>query len=130
MRENYYLDSFTKRIKFPKNQEINESVDYLEEKLTNPDPLFVSTRTENEKYRFDSVALSGLAPDGGLYLPKPGRAISRKINLDRLVDLDFMERNIRILEDLLPPKEFPPNHIEKIVFDAYKHFPESGSPIG
>ena len=130
MREDYYVNSFTKRIKFPKNQEINESVDYLEEKLTNPDPLFVSTRTKNKKYRFDNVALSGLAPDGGLYLPKPGRAISRKINLDRLVDLDFMERNIRILEDLLPPKEFPPNHIEKIVFDAYKHFPESGSPIG
>ena len=102
----------------------------MEEKLTNPDPLFVSTRTENENYRFDSVALSGLAPDGGLYLPKPGRAISRKINLDRLVELEFMERNIRILEDLLPSDEFPPNRIEKIVFDAYKHFPESGSPIG
>ena len=102
----------------------------MEEKLTNPDPLFVSTRTENENYRFDSVALSGLAPDGGLYLPKPGPEISRKINLDRLVELDFMERNIRILEDLLPSDEFPPNRIEKIVFDAYKHFPESGSPIG
>ena len=66
--------------------------------MTNSDPLFVSTRTENETYRFDSVALLGLAPDGGLYLPKPSRAISRKINLDRLVELDFMERNIRILE--------------------------------
>ena len=105
-------------------------MDYLEEKLTNSDPLFVSTRTENQTYRFDNVALSGLAPDGGLYLPKPADAISRKINFDRLVDLDFMERNIRILEDLLPANEFPPHQIEKLVFDAYKHFPDAGSPIG
>jgi len=71
------------------------------------------------------VALSGLAPDGGLFLPNSFDAI----NTDRLVQLNFIDRACRILEDLLPRQIFPNFVIEEIVNKAYKDFPVEGTPI-
>ena len=56
--------------------------------------------------------MSGLAPDGGLYLPT---SLPPKLILESLVDLPFQERMIRIMEDLLPSRIFDPIHLESII---------------
>ena len=88
----------------------------ITDKITKKDQLtyphqFKSTRTET-KVDFEFVALSGLAPDGGLYLPT---SLPPKLTLESLVDLPFQERMIRIMEDLLPSRISDPVHLKSII---------------
>ena len=54
-REQFYLDSFTIRVKFPKGQTTSDSAEYLNTKLTNKN-IFYSTRTTNTQYDFPTVS--------------------------------------------------------------------------
>ena len=98
----------------------------VEERLFDPEiSAFDSTRDSNSIFDFPTVALTGLAPDGGLFLPRK----LPKLTLERLVKLNFQSRMELLLQDLLPKEYFSIHLISDIVYKAYKHFPESGTPI-
>ena len=98
----------------------------VEERLFDPElSEFDSTRDSSSNFDFATVALTGLAPDGGLFLPRK----LPNLTLERLVELDFQSRMILLLQDLLPNDYFSIDLLEDIVYKAYKHFPESGTPI-
>jgi len=122
-REPYYAD-FTRRVKFGRNETVEQSVDYLAKQLTHQHQ-FTSTRTDSS-VDFEYAALSGLAPGGGLYLPS---TTPPRLNLETLIALPFKERMIRLLEDLLPPRLFDQAHLETIIDRTYSSFPESGTPL-
>ena len=90
----------------------------VESRLFDPNVnLFRTTRSDDEEFDFPTVALSGLAPDGGLFLPRK----LNELNLERLVELDFRTRAALILEDLLPRDFFGIDDIDRIVNHAYRH---------
>ena len=102
-REEFYDTCYTERIRFPREQSLADSVALVESRLFDPNVnLFRTTRCDGEEFDFPTVALSGLAPDGGLFLPRK----LNELNLERLVDLDFRTRAALILEDLLPRAGF------------------------
>ena len=82
-----FYEAFTRRIKFGRSETIDESVEYLKNQLLYRHQ-FKSTRT-NQKVDFEFVALSGLASDGGLYLPTE---LPPRLNLESLIDLTFQEK--------------------------------------
>ena len=57
---------------------------------------YYSTKNPNSEYSFAESVISGLAPDGGLFLPK--EIPSFKNEVDELAKLSFHERTCRILK--------------------------------
>ena len=87
-----FYEQFTRRIKFGQNETIDQSADYLKNMLMYKHQ-FKSTRT-NQKVDFEFVALSGLASDGGLYLPTE---LPPRLNLESLVDMTFKGFGSRVI---------------------------------
>nr|KAG5706000.1 hypothetical protein BaRGS_028109 [Batillaria attramentaria] len=69
---------------------------------------------------FLDVVLKGLAPDGGLYLRGSGRPRFTPGELKRLLDLDFRERSLRVLERWIHPLDLRPQEIRSFLYKSYK----------
>lgn len=70
---------------------------------------------------FLDVVLKGLAPDGGLYLRAGHRPHFTLGELRRLMELDFRERSLRILERWIHPLDLSPQEIRDFLYRSFKH---------
>ncbi len=66
---------------------------------------YVSTRGESEPASFNDILLTGLAPDGGLYVPE--RYPQLNLNLLREVAGDYRAIALRVLREFMPEYSMP-----------------------
>jgi len=81
---------------------------------------YVSTRDQAPKLAFDEVLLTGLARDGGLYVPEVWPQFSAA-DIAALKDLSYAETAMRVIRPFVEGS-LTDAELEAIVADAYSHF--------
>ena len=81
---------------------------------------YISTRNKNKIFSFKDVFLKGLAPDGGLFVPKKIPFYSFK-DLDKLKNLNYDELATQIILKFCG-NQFSATEIRNIVKKSYKSF--------
>ena len=81
---------------------------------------YLSTRNIKKTYSFKDVFLKGLAPDGGLFIPKKVPLYSKE-DLKRLKSLSYQELASDIILKFCSD-EFSKNEVNDIVNASYKNF--------
>ena len=81
---------------------------------------YISTRNKKEIYSFKDVFLKGLAPDGGLFIPKEIPFYNHK-DLKDLKNLSYNELATKIILKFCS-EEFNEDEIKEIVKKSYKNF--------
>jgi threonine synthase len=75
---------------------------------------------------FQDAVNTGLAPDGGLYVPAEFVPFDSLAELFRLLPLSYQERTLRVLERF-PTGHIPPSSLRRAVFGAMLSFSKSKS---
>ncbi|CAH3164702.1 unnamed protein product [Porites lobata] len=126
-RKQFYESSYDVRITCARGDSAEEIADKVFQHLMDSaaDAGYVSTRTEypdgEESPGFLDVVLEGLAPDGGLYVPKEKIPHLSLGQWERLVNCSYKERALRILETWLSPTDLHPSILQSMVTKAYSH---------
>ena len=81
---------------------------------------YISTRNKEKIYSFHDVFLKGLAPDGGLFVPRNFPKYSLK-ELKNLEKFSYEELASKIISDFCG-NEFEENEIKKLLKSSYKSF--------
>ena len=81
---------------------------------------YISTRNTKKIFQFKDVFLKGLAPDGGLFVPKKIPFYSLK-ELLKLKNLSYRELAEKIISEFCSD-EFNKNEIKEIINNSYKKF--------
>ena len=81
---------------------------------------YISTRNSEKKFSFKDVFLKGLAPDGGLFVPKVIPSYNFK-ELTELKNLSYNELAMKIILNFCK-EEFNELEIKEIVENSYKKF--------
>ncbi|XP_056594271.1 threonine synthase-like 1 [Triplophysa dalaica] len=85
---------------------------------------FISTRSEpssrNDPKFFSDVVVEGLAPDGGLYVPKNGFPKLDKSEWLRIANMSYAMRGVAILENCIHPMDLSPVELSTMVHRAYR----------
>ena len=81
---------------------------------------YISTRNSEKNFSFKDVFLKGLAPDGGLFVPRKIATYSDK-ELDNLRSLDYNDLASKIIFEFTG-NEFTKDEIKEIVENSYKNF--------
>ena len=81
---------------------------------------YISTRNKNLNYNFKEIFLRGLAPDGGLFIPKKIK-IFNKSEIDELSKLSYIDLATEIISPFCYP-EIDKNNLKKIVKKSYQNF--------
>jgi len=81
---------------------------------------YISTRNKDKIYSFHDVFLKGLAPDGGLFVPKNLPKYNAK-ELKNLENFSYEELTSKIIYDFCG-NEFEKNEIKQLVENSYKSF--------
>jgi len=81
---------------------------------------YISTRNKEKIFSFKDVFLKGLAPDGGLFVPKNIPIFSTE-DLNELKNLSYNELAIKIISKFCS-EEFNEKEIKEIVENSYKSF--------
>ena len=64
---------------------------------------YISTRNKNLNYNFKEIFLRGLAPDGGLFIPKKIK-IFNKSEIDELSKLSYIDLATEIISPFCYPE--------------------------
>ncbi len=92
---------------------------------------FVSTRgADGSSKTFCDVVLEGLAPDGGLYVINDRPPHMSKEQWNRLVNLKYADRALRILEQWISPNHLTPSVLERMTQEAYNFDTFDCSKVG
>lgn len=121
-RQQFYEKWYDARIICEQNESqesiANKIVAYLERNDTQYG--YESTRGHQLHGRcFNDVLLQGLAPDGGLVVTRADPPSLTLGQMSRLVDLPFVERAIRILEQWMHFSEVHPQKLRRYISEAY-----------
>ncbi len=81
---------------------------------------YISTRNKEKIFSFKDIFLMGLAPDGGLFVPKKIYSYSPK-ELIELKKLSYKELATKIIFKFCSD-EFSENEIRNLIDESYKHF--------
>ena len=81
---------------------------------------YISTRNTEKVCSFKDVFLNGLAPDGGLYVPKQMPSYSSQ-GLEKLKNLSYRELAVKIILDFCAD-EFSESEIQDLIKKSYKDF--------
>ena len=81
---------------------------------------YISTRNTEKACSFKDVFLNGLAPDGGLYVPKQIPSYSSQ-GLEKLKNLSYRELAVKIILDFCAD-EFSESEIQDLIKKSYKDF--------
>tara|TARA_A100001011_G_scaffold399278_1_gene507185 strand:- start:434 stop:1804 length:1371 start_codon:yes stop_codon:yes gene_type:complete len=81
---------------------------------------YISTRNKKLNYNFENIFLRGLAPDGGLFLPKNIRKYSKQ-ELKDLSKLSYIEMGANLLSNFCGSK-LDINKITSLMGKAYSNF--------
>ncbi len=81
---------------------------------------YISTRNKSLNFDFSSIFLSGLAPDGGLFLPEEIQKFSEK-ELKELSTLNYIDLGVEIISKFCTPA-LDKNKIKLMLNKAYSSF--------
>ena len=81
---------------------------------------YISTRNKSLNYNFGDIFLRGLAPDGGLFLPKEIKKFSEK-ELKDLSNLNYIDLGVEIISRFCAPA-LDKDKIKLILDKAYSNF--------
>ena len=81
---------------------------------------YISTRDKSLNFNFDSIFLRGLAPDGGLFLPKELKKFSEK-DLIELSKLSYIDLGVEIISKFCSPV-LDKKKIKLLLSKAYSSF--------
>ncbi|XP_066285764.1 threonine synthase-like 1 [Branchiostoma lanceolatum] len=123
-RQQFYEGRYDIRVLCGNNESAENIARKVQEVLTwhKNSNKYISTRqsTKREESRtFSEVVLEGLAPDGGLYVPKERLRRLHDCEWERLVQCSYKERALRILEQCIPHAEVHPSVLKNMVQTAY-----------
>jgi len=82
---------------------------------------YISTRGENSGLDFDDVLISGLASDGGLYLPDTWPTFS-KSQIAAFKNLSYGETAFHVMRPFINRNTADDATLKSIINDAYSHF--------
>ncbi|KAI3404868.2 THR4 [Candida oxycetoniae] len=81
--------------------------------------MYTSTRaTTPQSLSFEEVVMTGLAPDGGLYLPSS----IPKIPIADWSSLSFQDLAFQIMRLYIPSSEIPDSHLSSLISKSYASF--------
>jgi threonine synthase len=78
---------------------------------------YYSTRGYDANQSFSDILLEGLAPDGGLYMPKSYPNISDKLNAWK--NLDYAELSYQVLQLFCDNEDIPHQDLKNICYKTY-----------
>ena len=81
---------------------------------------YISTRNKNLKYNFKDIFLRGLAPDGGLFIPKQIKKYSDS-ELKKLSVLDYVDLATEIIFNFCS-SSLEKNKLKNLIKKSYKNF--------
>uniref|UniRef100_A0A8C1WJS4 Threonine synthase like 1 n=1 Tax=Cyprinus carpio TaxID=7962 RepID=A0A8C1WJS4_CYPCA len=83
--------------------------------------MFISTRSQmsSDPKFFSDVVIEGLAPDGGLYVPKKGFPKLEPSEWLRISSMPYAMRAVAILENCIHPMDVSPVELSTMVHRAY-----------
>ena len=81
---------------------------------------YISTRNKNLNFGFKDVFLRGLAPDGGLFIPKKIKTYTES-ELKDLSKMSYAELATEIISNFCSP-ELEKNKLNKLINKSYKNF--------
>ena len=81
---------------------------------------YISTRNSQKNFTFEDVFLKGLAPDGGLFVPKKIIPFTSQ-ELEELKNLSYNELAVKIILNFCSD-EFNEKEVKDLVDNAYKKF--------
>jgi len=81
---------------------------------------YISTRNKNLNYNFKEIFLRGLAPDGGLFIPKKIKTFN-KSEIDELSKLSYINLATEVISLFCSP-EVDKNNLKKVIKKSYKSF--------
>ena len=81
---------------------------------------YISTRNKSLNYNFENIFLRGLAPDGGLFLPKEITKFNKE-ELKILSNLNYKDLGVEILSKFCEPV-LDKNKIKSLLNKAYSNF--------
>ena len=81
---------------------------------------YISTRNTKKTCSFKDVFLNGLAPDGGLYIPKQMPSYSTQ-DLKKLENFSYRDLAVKIILDFCAD-EFSESEIKDLIKKSYKNF--------
>lgn len=85
---------------------------------------YISTRGQSPALSFEEVMLTGLAPDGGLYIPEQLPTFSKE-EIASWSGLPYNELALKIIEPFVDG-DIPSNDLKAIIDDTYKQFRHTG----
>ncbi|TSU75989.1 Threonine synthase-like 1 [Bagarius yarrelli] len=106
-------------------EEVAEKVVRVLEKYRDAESeSYISTRSlgpalNGDLKFFSDVVVEGLAPDGGLYVPRKGLPKLEPSEWIRLADMSYSERALIILEKCIHPLDIAPTELRLMVNRAY-----------
>lgn len=124
-RKQFYESSYDVRVICANGDSIEEIASKVRKSLAelSIDQGFTSTRQEHsdtgDSPGFLQVVLEGLAPDGGLYVPKKKIPHFTEGQWERLVNCSYQDRALRILETWISPSELHPSSLRQMIKKAY-----------
>ena len=80
---------------------------------------YTSTRGEDSGIDFNKAVLQGMAEDRGLYVPSGDLPNLSTSELQLLVNMNYHQRALRILEKLIHPVDMHPSNLFQLVQGAY-----------
>ena len=83
---------------------------------------YISTRTGAPILEFEDVVLTGLANDGGLYVPKVWPQISADNHILDMDDVDYVELAFEIIRPYIEDKCIEDIKLKCLIDDSYKPF--------
>ena len=81
---------------------------------------YISTRNSQKNFSFKDVFLKGLAPDGGLFVPKKIPSYNYQ-ELEKLKNLSYEELAVKIILKFCND-EFNETEVKDLVKSSYKKF--------
>ena len=81
---------------------------------------YISTRNKNLSYNFKEIFLRGLAPDGGLFIPKKIK-IYNKSEIKDLRGLSYIDLATEIISNFCSP-EIERNNLRDLIKKSYENF--------
>ena len=88
---------------------------------------YISTRGHSPAVDFATATLTGLAPDGGLYMPESLPQYSQK-EWREMARLSYQELAHRLLLPFVGDA-IAPKRLTALIYEAYQDFPASGAPL-
>ena len=81
---------------------------------------YISTRNSKKNFTFKDVFLKGLAPDGGLFVPKKIPFFAEQ-DLEKLKDLSYEDLAVKIILKFCND-EFNEKEVKDLINNSYKKF--------